>query len=101
MALAYALQTVVKDNNLDSRQTTLCTLAQEPFGKEGWLYEVKWDGYRIIAFKKGNHVIQHSCADLEYSERYTAVYNADLHLAYKFIALNKCYLTNSISVCVI
>lgn len=54
----------------------LCTLVQEPFTKEGWIYEVKWDGYRIIAFKKGNRVILHSRAGLDYSERYTAVYNA-------------------------
>jgi len=33
----------------------LATLVDEPFDKPGWLYEVKWDGYRAIALiKKGN-----------------------------------------------
>jgi ATP-dependent DNA ligase len=28
----------------------LCTLVKEPFTKPRWIYEVKWDGYRIIAY---------------------------------------------------
>lgn len=32
----------------------LATLVDEPFDEPGWLYEVKWDGYRAIALiKKG------------------------------------------------
>ena len=27
----------------------LATLVEEPFDKPGWLYEIKWDGYRAIA----------------------------------------------------
>jgi hypothetical protein len=26
------------------------TLANEPFNHEDWLFEVKWDGYRAIAY---------------------------------------------------
>ena len=29
----------------------LATLIDKPFNKEGWLFEVKWDGYRAIAYK--------------------------------------------------
>lgn len=33
----------------------LATLVDKPFDDEGWLYEVKWDGYRAIAYlQKGN-----------------------------------------------
>ena len=28
----------------------LATLVDRPFDEEGWLYEVKWDGYRAMAF---------------------------------------------------
>ncbi|HEX2684494.1 MAG TPA: non-homologous end-joining DNA ligase, partial [Ferruginibacter sp.] len=32
-----------------SMQPMLATLVDKPFDKEGWLYEVKWDGYRALA----------------------------------------------------
>jgi bifunctional non-homologous end joining protein LigD len=38
----------------------LCTLVKKAFTKEGWLYEVKWDGYRIIAYKNGKAAILRS-----------------------------------------
>jgi bifunctional non-homologous end joining protein LigD len=28
----------------------LATLVDKPFDRQGWLYEVKWDGYRALAF---------------------------------------------------
>ncbi|MGC2696509.1 MAG: non-homologous end-joining DNA ligase [Candidatus Angelobacter sp.] len=30
----------------------LATLVEDPFDDPQWLYEVKWDGYRAVAFKK-------------------------------------------------
>ena len=32
----------------------LPTLVSEPFDKPGWIYEEKYDGYRILAYKEGN-----------------------------------------------
>ncbi len=29
----------------------LATLIEKPFDKEGWLFEIKWDGYRALAYK--------------------------------------------------
>jgi bifunctional non-homologous end joining protein LigD len=34
----------------------LATLVDAPFHREGWSYEEKYDGYRIIAFKNGRDV---------------------------------------------
>ncbi len=34
----------------------LATLVTKPFDKPGWIYEVKWDGYRAIAFIKNGEV---------------------------------------------
>jgi bifunctional non-homologous end joining protein LigD len=34
----------------------LATLVDEPFHKPGWVYEEKYDGYRILAYKEGAKV---------------------------------------------
>jgi bifunctional non-homologous end joining protein LigD len=35
----------------------LATLVPKPFQKEGWVYEEKYDGYRILAYKEGSRTI--------------------------------------------
>ena len=30
------------------------TLAEQPFSHKDWLYEIKWDGYRTLAYCSGN-----------------------------------------------
>jgi len=34
----------------------LATLVDRPFDKPGWIYEEKYDGYRILAYKEGSRV---------------------------------------------
>jgi bifunctional non-homologous end joining protein LigD len=34
----------------------LATLVKQPFDKPGWVYEEKYDGYRILAYKEGARV---------------------------------------------
>ena len=34
----------------------LATLVKEPFHQSGWVYEEKYDGYRILAYKEGGRV---------------------------------------------
>src|SRR3984893_9808224 len=34
----------------------LATLVREPFDAPGWVYEEKYDGYRILAYKEGGRV---------------------------------------------
>jgi bifunctional non-homologous end joining protein LigD len=34
----------------------LATLVDEPFHRPGWVYEEKYDGYRILAYKEGKNV---------------------------------------------
>ncbi len=73
----------------------LCTLIREPFTKEGWIYEVKWDGYRIISYKNKNKVTLNSRSGLDYSERYTEVHKAlqaiegSMVLDGEIVAINK------------
>ena len=37
-------------------QPMLATLVREPFDRSGWVYEEKYDGYRIVAYKEGGEV---------------------------------------------
>jgi bifunctional non-homologous end joining protein LigD len=37
-------------------QPMLATLVKEPFDRPGWVYEEKYDGYRILAYKEGERV---------------------------------------------
>lgn len=37
-------------------QPMLATLVEEPFDKPGWVYEEKYDGDRILAYKEGDRV---------------------------------------------
>jgi bifunctional non-homologous end joining protein LigD len=37
-------------------QPMLATLVKEPFNQPGWVYEEKYDGYRILAYKEGRRV---------------------------------------------
>src|SRR6185437_10053827 len=46
----------------------LCTLIAEPFNDEDWLYELKWDGYRIIAFIKNGKVVLKSRGNQDYTK---------------------------------
>jgi len=38
-------------------QPMLATLVAEPFDRPGWVYEEKYDGDRILAYKEGAHVL--------------------------------------------
>ncbi len=38
-------------------QPMLATLVSEPFDKPGWVYEEKYDGIRVLAYKEGDRVL--------------------------------------------
>jgi len=54
----------------------LATMVDKPFDKEGWQYEIKWDGYRTVAFCKGNSVELKSRNDKSFNEKFYPVLNA-------------------------
>ncbi len=54
----------------------LATLVDKPFDKEGWSYEIKWDGYRALAFIKGKSVELRSRNDKSFNEKFYPIYNA-------------------------
>ncbi len=54
----------------------LAVLVNEPFNKEGWLYEVKWDGYRAIALLKKSGVEIKSRNNKSFSDKFYPVTRA-------------------------
>jgi bifunctional non-homologous end joining protein LigD len=54
----------------------LATLVEEPFTQDGWLFEIKWDGYRAVGSKKGGDVELYSRNGLNFIEKYPPVAEA-------------------------
>ena len=54
----------------------LATLVDKPFDEEGWLYEVKWDGYRAIAYLHDDEINICSRNNNSFNEKFYPVYNA-------------------------
>lgn len=48
----------------------LATLVREPFHKPGWIYEEKYDGYRILAYKEGPRVRLYSRNAIDRTDRF-------------------------------
>lgn len=54
----------------------LATLVDKPFDEEGWLYEVKWDGYRAVAYLNNGTVDMRSRNDKSFNEKFYSIYKA-------------------------
>ncbi|GAB0157720.1 non-homologous end-joining DNA ligase [Chryseobacterium sp. Alg-005] len=54
----------------------LATLVGEPFSDPEWVYEVKWDGYRTIAYLNGNTVDLRSRNNKSFTEKYYSITEA-------------------------
>lgn len=54
----------------------LATLVDEPFSKEGWLFEIKWDGYRAVGSKHGSTVALYSRNSTDFLDKYPPVAEA-------------------------
>ncbi|KAA8476113.1 bifunctional non-homologous end joining protein LigD [Arcticibacter tournemirensis] len=53
----------------------LATLVDEPFDDPDWVYEVKWDGYRALAFIKGGEVELMSRNKKSFNEKFYPLYH--------------------------
>ncbi len=58
----------------------LATLAEKPFDDPNWLYEIKWDGYRIMAEVSPKGVTLHSRGGQDYTSRFRPVADELHHL---------------------
>jgi bifunctional non-homologous end joining protein LigD len=54
----------------------LATLVDKPFDEEGWVYEIKWDGYRALAFMNNGKVELKSRNDKSFNEKFYPIYES-------------------------
>ncbi|HEV7780731.1 MAG TPA: DNA ligase D [Chitinophagaceae bacterium] len=54
----------------------LATLVDKPFDEPGWLYEIKWDGYRAVALMNRGKVDLISRNNKSFNKKFYSVYNA-------------------------
>ncbi|BAV10366.1 bifunctional non-homologous end joining protein LigD [Filimonas lacunae] len=54
----------------------LATLVDKPFDEEGWLYEIKWDGYRALTLKHGKSTELVSRNQKSFNEKFYPIYEA-------------------------
>jgi len=69
-------------------QPMLATLVREPFDRPGWVYEEKYDGYRIVAYKEGDRVTLFSRNAKDRSATFPAVTEAVASLASRTLVLD-------------
>ena len=53
----------------------LATLVDEPFHEPGWIYEIKWDGYRALAYINNTTVDIRSRNNKSFNEKFYPVYD--------------------------
>jgi bifunctional non-homologous end joining protein LigD len=59
-----------------SLKPMLATLVDKPFDEEGWSYEIKWDGYRTLAFINKKSVELKSRNDKSFNDKFYPIYEA-------------------------
>lgn len=79
-ATAKALLKNVKEKKKDgipkNIKPMLATLVDEPFEAEGWSYEIKWDGYRALAWVDGKNSDLRSRNNNSYTKQFYPIWEA-------------------------
>jgi bifunctional non-homologous end joining protein LigD len=63
----------------------LCTLTENPVSSDDFIYEIKWDGYRIISFWDKNTLHMDSRSGKDYTSRYPVIADAIKALRHEVI----------------
>jgi bifunctional non-homologous end joining protein LigD len=74
-SLASLLENAPKQKFYESIEPMLATLVDQPFDSEEWLYEIKWDGYRAVAFMLGKTIDLKSRNDKSFAEKFYPIYD--------------------------
>lgn len=69
------LKNVPKQRFYTHIEPMLATLVDKPFDDEDWIYEVKWDGYRAVAFMNKGEVELKSRNDKSFNEKFYPIYD--------------------------
>jgi len=54
----------------------LATLVDQPFDGPDWIYEIKWDGYRVISYLNRGKVEMRSRNNLSFNEKFDVILDA-------------------------
>ena len=54
----------------------LATLVDKPVEEEGWIYELKWDGYRALSYIRNGKVDTRSRNNKSFNEKYYPIHDA-------------------------
>ncbi len=73
---ADILKSAPKGKFLSGVKPMLATLVDKPFDEPGWMYEVKWDGYRAMAYLNKGKVDLKSRNDKSFNDKFYPVYDA-------------------------
>lgn len=81
-----AVTSRIKENSVSSKKKTkknpsfispmLATLIKKPFNSEDWLFEVKWDGFRALAFVQPDSIALKSRNQLLLNEKFPVIYKS-------------------------
>jgi len=74
--VAFTLNDYPKKAVPDVIKPMLCTLVDQPFDRENWLFEMKWDGYRAIGAKQNGEVRLYSRNNLDFRQKYPEITEA-------------------------
>jgi bifunctional non-homologous end joining protein LigD len=69
-----------KNNKTSSKfpeniEPMLATLVDEPFHEPGWIYEIKWDGYRALSYINNSTVDIRSRNNKSFNEKFYPIYD--------------------------
>ena len=53
----------------------LATLVTEPIEEKGWIYEMKWDGYRAVSYINNDTVNIRSRNNKSFNKKYYSLYD--------------------------
>jgi bifunctional non-homologous end joining protein LigD len=74
--LAPLLKGSVTKPFFDTVKPMLATLVDKPFDEKGWVYEIKWDGYRAVAFMNKGAVALKSRNDKLFNTKFYPVFDS-------------------------
>lgn len=66
----------------------LATLVKEPFDRQGWTYEEKYDGVRMLGYKEGGRVSLVSRNSIDRTGRYREIADEILKLKFRTLVLD-------------
>jgi bifunctional non-homologous end joining protein LigD len=74
--IAFTLNDYPKKPAPEIVKPMLCTLVDEPFDRDNWLFEMKWDGYRAIGAKRDGNIQLYSRNNLDFRAKFPEVAEA-------------------------